>query len=487
MLRYLSRGGRRGAARLAFAAAVGLLPLAGCKDVTEPLLEAEDPDLIDAAAADTPDGATGLRLGALNRFREITAGFESSTWLFGGLLADEWSTSSTFIENDETDQRKIKTDNGSITGMFRRLNRVRTATNQAITGLKKFVPGDSLGIGEMYFARGFAEMQLAQDFCSAIPLSEVLPLPGGIRDSLQLAAPSTTQQVFERAVVSYDSALALVGSRTDTGSVRVARAARIGKARALIGLGRFADAGLLVTPTLAPTTYSYDQTFALTSGNNAIWAQGASARRYTIGDSLEGNARNLLVRNAIPFFSVNNRAGDPRLPVRYTVSSRGDTTKSQDGFTFSRTTTLYGRLTSAAVVNGIDARLVEAEAALQANNPTGMLTILNALRTAGLKVGEVQLTATSLPALTLPATRDAQINLLFREKAFWTFSRGQRLGDLRRLIRQYGRPQENVFPVGTHYRGGEYGTDVNLPVPQEEENNPQFGASGRAACKTNQA
>jgi hypothetical protein len=46
------------------------------------------------------------------------------------------------------------------------------------------------------------------------------------------------------------------------------------------------------------------------------------------------------------------------------------------------------------------------------------------------------------------ATNDAAIDLYFRQKAFWTFSRGQRLGDLRRLIRQYGRTQDKVFPTG---------------------------------------
>jgi starch-binding outer membrane protein, SusD/RagB family len=28
-----------------------------------------------------------------------------------------------------------------------------------------------------------------------------------------------------------------------------------------------------------------------------------------------------------------------------------------------------------------------------------------------------------------------------------------------------------------HYRGGNYGADVNLPVPQAEENNPAFEGS----------
>ena len=40
-----------------------------CGDVTDTLLEATDPDLIDPSDLDSPDGATALKFGALNRFR----------------------------------------------------------------------------------------------------------------------------------------------------------------------------------------------------------------------------------------------------------------------------------------------------------------------------------------------------------------------------------------------------------------------------------
>ncbi len=92
------------------------------------------------------------------------------------------------------------------------------------------------------------------------------------------------------------------------------------------------------------------------------------------------------------------------------------------------------------------------------------------------------LTVAPMAPLTDPGTADGRINLHFREKAFWTFSRGQRLGDLRRLVRNYGRAVNDVFPVGTHYRGGEYGTDVNLPVPTDERTNLDFkGCTDRKA------
>ena len=76
--------------------------------------------------------------------------------------------------------------------------------------------------------------------------------------------------------------------------------------------------------------------------------------------------------------------------------------------------------------------------------------------------------------LPVPTDMATAVNVLFREKAFWTFSRGQRLGDLRRLIRQYGRTEDNTFPSGDHYKGNTYGDDVNLPVPQAEQNNENF-------------
>ena len=456
--------GRRGAATATLVALVAAASLVGCSSISEPLLDADDPDLVVPGTIQNAEGANALYIGAIGRLRTATAAGES-TWLFGGLLADEWSTSSTFIQNDEADQRSIKLDNGTVRDQFRALSRVRTATNQSLDGLRKYLPNERAKMAEMYFARGFAEMQLAQDFCNGIPLSDASTEVFAFGDPLPVA------EVFNRAIASYDSALALA-TGTDTSSVRIARAARIGKARALLGVNKIPEAAALVTPALVPTTFVYELTFSVPGGVNILWSQPASARRYTVGDSLEGNARNLLVRNAIPFFS----ARDPRLPVRYTVSTNGrDTTKSQDGFTFSRTTTLYGQFTNTALASGLDARLIEIEAQLRAGDYVAMTAGLNALRAAPPKLGEIQPTAAQLPPLLVPASQADAENLYFREKAFWTFTRGQRLGDLRRLVRQYGRTVANTFPEGTHYRGGPYGPDVNLPVPKDEEkNNPNF-------------
>jgi hypothetical protein len=80
--------------------------------------------------------------------------------------------------------------------------------------------------------------------------------------------------------------------------------------------------------------------------------------------------------------------------------------------------------------------------------------------------------------LSDPGSPGARIDLLFRERAFWTFGRGQRLGDLRREIRVYGKTAAQVFPGegGINPRkNSNYGADENLPVPQAERNNFHFG------------
>jgi hypothetical protein len=54
---------------------------------------------------------------------------------------------------------------------------------------------------------------------------------------------------------------------------------------------------------------------------------------------------------------------------------------------------------------------------------------------------------------------------------------GHRLGDMRRLIRQYARTAESVFPTGDQgapIAGQSYGTDVNFIIPFDERNNPKF-------------
>ena len=471
------KSGRVVLTTLALASAVAIT---ACDTLKTNLLEAVNPSIINPSSVQSAAGATAVRNGALSLLRTATADGES-TWLFGGLLVDEWATSSTFVQNDETDQRQIQLNNATVNTALRQLYRVRTSANQAIVLLTQYKLLPSSDIAEMYFVRGFAELQLASDFCNGIPLSD------GASSVAIFGTPLPVKDVFTVASASFDSAMSL-SSGTDAASIAINRVAAIGKARALLGIGLSNAPAAAALVTGIPTSYRYDVTASLTGGFNTLWDQPTSQNRYTVSDSLQGNARNILVLNAIPFLSAKDR----RVPAHYKIASNGkDTVKSQDGGTFViQVDSLWGQTSAIAVTAGLDARLIEAEAALKAGNPAGMMAFLNALRAAPQLITAPSPTATGthpgwttpvMTALVDPGTQVGRENLLFREKAFWTFSRGQRLGDLRRLIRDYGRAADGSntggFPIGQHYKGGVFAGDLNLPVTTDEQiGNPNFTA-----------
>jgi hypothetical protein len=419
------------------------------------LLEPQNPGLVDPSSLNSPDAADALRIGALGSLRNVTAGSES-LWLYGGLITDEWKSSDTFLQRNETDQRAIQTNNGNINGAYNSIQQSRGFIRDAIDQMEKYLPEAKGNRGELYFALGFIEMQMAEDFCNGIPLG--LARNGVIDYSDPGYTPLTNADVYVRAAAHLDSALALAGAQTDAHSISVKQAILIAKARVLVDQGKFTEAAALVPTSAVPTSYQYLLSFAQTSGDNQIWSLNTNQGRYTVADSFDASG---VIKNAIPFIS----AKDPRVPVTDAKKKGFDGQTNLFNFTIARSD-------PSPLVSGIDARLIEAEGKLSAGDITGMMTILNALRTSAQTLGSIKTTA--MATLPTPASKDAATTLYFREKAFWTFSRGQRLGDERRQVRQYGRSQDQVFPTGPFHKNGVYGIDVNLPVTDSEKTNPNF-------------
>jgi hypothetical protein len=123
-----------------------------------------------------------------------------------------------------------------------------------------------------------------------------------------------------------------------------------------------------------------------------------------------------------------------------------------------------------AVATGIEAALIQAEASLPAHGGAGGAW-LNDLNTLRANSGD---TALSNHPLQDPGTDAARSALLFHERAFWLFGTGHRMGDVRRLVRQYGRGAETVYPTGP-YEGGPltYGAAF-VYQPYFEQANPNF-------------
>lgn len=453
---------RRHLAAAALIAAAG--SAAGCGSLRENLLAPENPDVIDPSSVASADAADALRVGALSRLRNITAGGESA-WLLGGLLTDEWKSSDTFFQRNETDQRSVQESNGNVQGMYRELHRARTNAREALDALRKYKPQPAASIGQMYYVIGYAELLLAETFCNGQPISDAST------GTIQYGPPLSNAEIYARALAHTDSALA-ASTASDAFSTSVKNAAAVLKGRILVELGRFNDAAQAVAGV--PTNFQDLATFSLTAGSNQIWSLNTSARRWTVGDSFDVGG---LIKNALPFAS----AKDPRVPVAGS-SVNSSAGRGFDGATNFVQQNLWGRTDATPILSGLDARLIEAEAKLNANDRAGTIAILNALRSSPQNLGAVTIAAGTLPPLTVPPSQDAAVDLYFRDKAFWTFARGQRLGDLRRLVRVYKRPQDQVFPTGQFFKGGTYGTDVSFPVTTDEQNNPNFkGCSDRNA------
>ena len=116
--------------------------------------------------------------------------------------------------------------------------------------------------------------------------------------------------------------------------------------------------------------------------------------------------------------------------------------------------------------------MIRAEGALHTGDVANWLAQLNYLRKHATVPGQTDTLAT----LADPGMDTARVSLTFQERAYWLFLTGHRQGDLRRLIRQYGRSQDQVYPTGPYLAPGTglYGTDVTAPIPTTEYANPLF-------------
>jgi len=405
------------------------------------LLDTDQPNIVEPGDVETEAGAQARRIGAIADFAFAQDGdgtqFEDGHILLSGLMADEFVLSTTPPTEQEVDQRRVFVNNSTLFDLFHNLHRARAAAQAAASALREFGadPDADPGIGEMQSLTGFTYIYFGESFCSGVPFSR---LEG---EEVVFGDPQTTDQMFAAAVGQFDAALAEPGTVAEE-SQEIAYLASVGKGRALLDRGLFTEAAAAVAAVPTQFQYLTEHAESPLRLQNAIFSYGAGFL-WSVSDS-EGGA-------GLPFRS----AEDPRVPFF------DEETVGLDGTTPQFTLLKYPDAGASVVVaDGIEARLIEAEALLQTDLP-GMTVILNDLRA-----------AQGLDPLAAPGTQEEGVDLLFSERAFWMFATGHRLGDMRRLIRQYGRAAETVFPSGTYIKGGSYGSDVNLPIPQEEGNNP---------------
>ncbi len=420
--------------------------LAACNSA----LDVKTPDVISPGSINNADGAVAAYNGAIGDFAFANDGDNGGTEgqiLVSGVMADEYTDVETFPTRIEYDSRSINTNNGTLTAVFFNLQKARVALEGAASALQQYAPTPSSRVGEMLALSGMTYVYFAENYCSAVPFSERQP-----DGSILYGTPLSTNQILDRAIARFDSA---IGITSDAG---IGRLASIGKGRALLDKGNFAGAATAVAGVTGVAPGGYFTAHSISSNRqwNGVFVFNnqapAGTARFGVADT-EGTS------------GLNFRsAGDPRVV----------TVKNGKGFDNLSDLWVLQKYTSATspvpVATWVEAQLIAAEAQLQAGNGAGMVTSLNALRAnAGSNGGF------TLAALPDPGTQVGRENLLFRERAFWMFGTGHRLGDLRRLVRQYGRVANAVYPTGAYLHASTvYGTNTELPVPFDERNNPNF-------------
>ena len=458
---------------LALLAVALLVPQAGCNDP----LRVSIPFIVPPGALSDSAALETVRAGAIGDFAiaytgdhpDGSGGVGEGVVMYGGLLADEWVNSETFPTRIEVDARTIQVTNADVDLWYRLLHRARRAAEVAAARFAAVAPGDP-GHAEMLILAGYTYIFFAETYCSGVPVSKL-----NDDGSITYGQPLTTAQLLDTAIARFDAALAA------TTDADLTSFASVGKGRALVDRGQFAAAATAVSAV--PTAFAYvnEHTENTDRENNGVFNGNTTDIRYSAADGEGGNG--------FPFRSV----ADPRTTqVLNGVGFDGDTPQWNQ--------LRYGdRKSPITVATGVEARLIEAEAALQAGDTGAGGTFLAALNDPRANAGDRvylnpspavvgdPLTAPIgvLPDLTTTDITNAggAVNLLFAERARWLWFTAHRLGDLRRLVRAipqggYGRAENTVFPVGPYFKPGSppYGTDVNIPVPVTEQNNPNFTA-----------
>ena len=407
------------------------------------VVEVTDPDIVTPESLNSEAGIQTLRAGSLGDLAVAmsgsAAGHGATTGLIvmSGLMADEYSYSGTFPTRREADTRNLQDINGDINTIYGNLHRSRTGAETTIDLLANF-GGNPEVESEMQSIVGYAYVMFAETFCGGVPFSKA-PADGG---ELIYGEPLTTEQMFNAAVEWFDQAITNAGSND-----KLANLGRLGKARSLLGLGQIDAAAGEVSAVPSDFVYNIEQSDNSRRQENGIYIMTTVRRQFSIADGKGGNG--LMYRSAM----------DPRTPWD------GGTEFGQDDITLYYNQLKFNSSSvPVALASGIEARLIEAEAAASADDAQTVENIHNELR-AAMGLSELDFSGISGEDLLLAH---------FSERAFWLFSTGHRLGDLRRLVDVYDMMPSSVFPWGPYFKGGEYNPNLKFLVPQSESNNPNY-------------
>ncbi len=442
---------RRSIKGLVWVAVALAFPFTSCDE----LLDVTDPDRVNPETLEDPATIDIVVAGAIGDFAVAYSGAGNDRLLSTtALITDEFFSTGTFTTRTATDRRIQQTPaNGNTSdAAYTWLQRARRALMLAAD---KVAAHPDKGQGDADFAelmalQGYAYLALGEAYCAYVPIADdEQPDPAD-------GPPRTSAELFQEALPLFDAA----------GGTNLAR---IGKARALMDVGNYSGAAAEVSAV--PTDWNYFIEHSDTDGreNNPFYNLQSNGR-YSLSHLEGGNTTGAPFRGAGA--GDDPASADPRIPWMEDLAGGFD-----PQFRLFIQLKYPYRDSDVILASGIEARLIEAEAALESGG--NWLAILNALRAdvenlMSAQIDDYSVANPVLADLTDPGTADARVDLLFQERALWLFGTGHRLGDLRRLINQYGRTEGQVYPSGDYHKGGAHGSDVVFPVDFDEANNALY-------------
>ncbi len=443
------------------AAFLSVTLLSGCSDITDASL----PDgVIGPSTYNNRQGALRLTQAALSELSTAVREYITSS----GLMADE------LVANDpgqvQFDRRELVTrDIPHIVRSYSRLARGIVS---------KYVEGEtSSWRAKLFMYEAYAEIITADGWCSGVPLSTL-----DFEGDWTYKRGSSTDEIYNSAISHLDSAHLLAD-----GDDSLKAAVSVLKGRALVALGRYAEASEAVQSV--GNDFRYDMKIAFDFGTGGNYSQTPKYEFFVANVSISDNEGG----NGLPYRTSN----DPRAKSTL-LRSKGigdEASKLNSFFPVKYFTTSDS--SNFVIASGIEAILIRAEAALNRNSSSQLMDLLNTLRTdSSFTVdtlvqsgGEIKVDTVwnagmggvngLRPFSAMPSSVEDQRKLLFSERAYWLFLTGTRQGDLRRLIRKYKLDSETVYPTGIYrdmngVSNGMYENATSFSIPVGELANPLF-------------
>ncbi len=334
---------------------------------------------VPAPASVVATGSLNNRTGAEGAFNSAKAQLFSATYgyfrngllMWDGLLTDEFTLSAlTFYGFDANIDARMTTIRGTFAEdgdyPWERLLQARSDLLLALPGLAQYEPTSARSsVGEAHALAGYAELLVAESYCAGTPLDAALP--GG---TIRYTMPLTTDSLLGVAEAHFDSAIG-----TANGDAGVAALASVGLGRVLVDRGRYAAAAAAVASVLTNFVYNAELEPSFNNGatqSPSVYAVGVQSNFYRLVNVADQEGT-----NGLNFVSAH----DPRLRLDSTLGPTEDGASA-----WYLPTKFEANLSTVPLATGIEARLIEAEAALKANDPATWLADLNTLRNSGCTV-----------------------------------------------------------------------------------------------------